>query len=106
MNTDHIEAEVQAEVKRIEAWNYSDEARRTLGHTPLSVNQVASVARYVRNRLMVQDAQIKALREALIAIKRMPCISMLLGELPEDNGGCGCASCTATAALAAKYVTP
>lgn len=34
-------------------------------------------------------------RAALLEIAQMPCITRLLGEDPDDNGGCGCASCRA-----------
>ena len=44
--------------------------------------------------------EIVRLRQSLEFITKMPCITELLGESPEDNGGCTCASCVAKAALA------
>ena len=48
--------------------------------------------------------QIKSICEeelltALQKISKMSCLTALLGESLEDNGGCGCACCTAIAVI-------
>ena len=37
--------------------------------------------------------------DALTTISKMPCLTNLLGESAEDNGGCSCAACIANDAI-------
>lgn len=46
------------------------------------------------------DAEVAVLQEALGKLSDFPCLTELLGEFPEDNGGCGCARCVARAVIA------
>ena len=67
ISPERIEAEIAAEVKCIEAWNDSEPYPESgmAGH-PLFSSQVISLANHLcRNRLQVEDAQVKALVVAL-----------------------------------------
>ncbi len=73
--TDRIEAAVQAEAKRIEAWNHTDNHRACLDRTrrtdSLCIHQVDGLANlFARDRIQVQDAHVQALVAALHEVYR------------------------------------
>ena len=65
IGNERIEAEIAAEVRRIEAWNNTlENAARGL-RSPLTPKWIRELANHlVRNRLQVEDARVQALLEA------------------------------------------
>ena len=65
ISPERIEAEIAAEVKRIQAWNYSVGNMGYGKNATLTIDQVVTLANHlVRNRLQVEDARRAALLEA------------------------------------------
>ena len=60
-----------------------------------------ATVRDLEHQLDEKDAALAVLVEALQHIAIAPCLTELLGENPEDNGGCSCRGCVAREALAA-----
>ena len=94
MTNERIEAEIAAEIKRIEAWNNNNEPACTLCggvEESLCSHEIRSLANYLaRNRLLVEDARITARVETLAGlqvqalVKALRKTSMFL-ELWEDT---------------------
>ena len=101
ISPEYIEAEIAAEVKRIKAWNNNNEPACTLCDDvdeSLCSHEIHSLANdIVCKRLQVEDAQVKALVQAL---------TVLLNAVEEEGWG-GDEMKAAEAALAPfKEVTP